>query len=98
MQKVAMIAVLAASLCAGSFWAQSSSIQGVVSDNSGAVIPGAQVQVTDVATGVNADVSTNEAGFYVAPGLNPGIYKITATADGFAPQERPQLRLEVGSD
>jgi hypothetical protein len=83
-------------LLAGAAWAQSSSIQGVVSDNSGAVIPGAAVQVANLETGVTADVSSNEAGFYVVPALNPGLYKITATADGFAPQERPQLRLEVG--
>ena len=78
-------------------WGQSQgTIQGVVSDNSGAVIPGAQVNVTNLATGIESAVSTNEAGFYIVPGLNPGMYKVTATADGFAPQERPELRLEVG--
>ncbi len=91
-----MRAALGAVLFACAAMAQSSSIQGVVSDNSGAVIPGAQVNVTNVETGVSSDVATNEAGFYVVPALNPGIYKVTATSEGFAPQERPQLRLEVG--
>lgn len=89
-----VILCLAASL---PVWGQSQgTIQGVVSDNTGAVIPGASVSITNIATGVNYNVATNEAGFYIAPSLNSGLYKVTATSDGFAPQERPQVRLEVG--
>ena len=89
-----VILCLGASLAA---WGQSQgTIQGVVSDNTGAVIPGASVSITNIATGVNYNVATNEAGFYIAPSLNSGLYKVTATSDGFAPQERPQVRLEVG--
>jgi hypothetical protein len=78
-------------------WAQTQgTIQGVVSDNSGAVIPGAAVSVTNNATGVTINAFTNEAGFYLVPSLNAGMYKVTATSDGFAPQERPQVRVEVG--
>ncbi|MEZ5391697.1 MAG: carboxypeptidase regulatory-like domain-containing protein [Bryobacterales bacterium] len=91
--RLAALGLLSAIL---SFGQTQGTIQGVVTDNSGAVIPGAQVQVANLETGVSSEVSTNEAGYYAVPALNPGIYKITASADGFAPQERPQLRLEVG--
>jgi hypothetical protein len=77
-------------------FAQNSSFQGVVTDNSGAVIPNAQIQVTNLSTGVDIQVSTNVAGFYVVPALNPGQYKITCSSEGFAPAERPDLTLEVG--
>ena len=70
-----VILCLTASLA---MWAQTQgTIQGVVSDNSGAVIPGAAVSVTNVATGVTFDVTTNEAGFYIVPSINAGIYKVT---------------------
>ncbi len=70
-------------------------IQGVVSDNSGAVIPGASVTVVNLDTGVERRTQTNQVGFYSAPALNPGPYSATATAEGFAPRERTNLRLEV---
>ncbi|MEX2304098.1 MAG: carboxypeptidase-like regulatory domain-containing protein, partial [Bryobacterales bacterium] len=76
--------------------AQNSSFQGVVTDNSGAVIPGAQIQLTNLSTGVATNVSSNAAGFYVVPALNPGQYKILCSSEGFAPTERPQVNLEVG--
>ena len=90
--RLALWAVLAA---VGAL-AQNSSFQGVVTDNSGAVIPGALIEVTNLNTGVATNVSTNVAGFYVVPALNPGRYKITCASQGFAPAERPQLGLEVG--
>ena len=71
-------------------------IQGVVGDDSGAVIPGASVNVVNVATGVENATQTNEVGLYTVPGLNPGEYRVTAVAEGFAPTERTGLRLEVG--
>ncbi|MEZ5352530.1 MAG: carboxypeptidase-like regulatory domain-containing protein [Bryobacteraceae bacterium] len=76
--------------------AQSSgTIQGVVSDNSGAVIPGASVVVTNVDTGVTNTSTTNAIGFYTVPALNPGRYTVNCTAQGFAPKEFSDLRLEV---
>jgi hypothetical protein len=88
--------VFLAGMFACAAWAQTASIQGIVRDNSGAVFPGAAVRATNTATGINYDTTTNDAGFYIVPALNPGIYRVTASAEGFAPQERPEVRLEVG--
>ena len=57
-------------------------ITGTITDSSGAVIPGAQVTVTNVDTGATRTVQTNEAGAYTVPFLNPGVYNITAELGG----------------
>ena len=60
-------------------------IVGTVKDPSGAVVPNVTVEVTDVATGNRqAGQSGNEGGF-VFPTLQPGRYRILATAAGFEP-------------
>ncbi|MEZ5391695.1 MAG: TonB-dependent receptor [Bryobacterales bacterium] len=83
-------------IAAFAMFAQSQgTIQGVVTDDSGAVIPGATVTVSNDATGVDVIRSTNEVGFYTAPGLNPGDYTVSVTADGFSTAQRPGVRLEV---
>ena len=76
-------------------FAQGSGIQGVVTDDSGGVIPGAQVAVTNTATGVENSVQTNERGFYSVPLLNPGTYNVTAVSEGFAGATRENLKLDV---
>jgi hypothetical protein len=67
--------------CAGAF-AQSGagSIQGTVTDSTGAVVPGAAVHVINQATGVVADTTSNSVGFYQAPDLFTGTYTVTVSA------------------
>jgi hypothetical protein len=59
-------------------------LSGAVTDPSGAAIVGAQISVTNRATGVNRAVVTDSAGFYSAPNLLPGSYDVTISATGFA--------------
>ena len=61
----------------------SGSIQGVVSDSSGAVIPAASVTAVSAATGVKTARQTTEAGYYVLSPLPAGTYIVTAAAPGF---------------
>ncbi len=56
------------------------SIQGTVTDPTGAVIPGAAIHVVNNGTGVAADAKTNAVGFYQVPGLFTGSYTVTITA------------------
>jgi len=51
-------------------------ISGVVTDETGGVLPGAQVTVTNVETGVKRDMVTGESGQYRAPFLQPGTYRL----------------------
>ena len=61
----------------------SGSIQGVVSDPSGAVIPGANVVAANQATDVRTTRHTTDAGFYSLSPLAAGTYSITISAPGF---------------
>lgn len=59
-----------------------STIQGTVTDSTGAVIRSASIQVVNKATGVASAAKSNEAGFYQVPGLVTGTYNLTVTASG----------------
>ena len=58
-------------------------IQGIVADASGAVVPNAQVTITNTQTTVAFPFKTNSRGFFTAPALQPGHYDVTVTASGF---------------
>ncbi|WP_420236719.1 carboxypeptidase regulatory-like domain-containing protein [Telmatobacter bradus] len=60
-----------------------STITGRVTDSTDAVLPHAQVQITDTDTGATAVIVTNAAGVYSAPFLNPGTYEIRVSVVGF---------------
>jgi hypothetical protein len=77
-------AVLGLIACGGPAWAQSGagSIQGTVTDPSGAVIPGALIHVVNNATSVASDTKSNGVGFYQVPELFTGTYTVTITAPG----------------
>ncbi|MBS1798039.1 MAG: TonB-dependent receptor [Acidobacteria bacterium] len=75
------IIILAGSLAA--FGQFGSGVQGTVTDSGGAVVPGARVSITNVATSQNLETVTNENGFYSFNGLAQGTYRITVTQSGF---------------
>ncbi len=64
------------------------SIQGTVTDPTGAVIPGATVHVVNKATGVASDTKANGVGFYQVPGLNTGSYTISISAPEMRTNQR----------
>ena len=70
-------------------------LQGKVSDASGAVVPGATVEVTNIATGVTTPTTSNEEGNYRVPFLNPGTYRVTVTLDGFSKFASQNIELHV---
>src|SRR5713226_6684393 len=72
-------------------------ISGTVVDTSGSVIPKASVSITNLATGINRTVTTNEDGLYIAPNLLPASYELTFTAPGFKTEVRSGIELTVGA-
>jgi hypothetical protein len=72
------------------------SISGTVMDPNKSVLPGAVVTVTNTDTGIEHQFTTNSAGIYVAPFLQPGHYKVSANSGGFGRVEAPDLTLQVG--
>ncbi len=73
-------------------------ISGVVQDESGAVVPGANVTVTNVETGITRSVSTDSAGRYRVPGLISDHYEVQAQLSGFQTEVRKGIELTVGSE
>jgi hypothetical protein len=71
-------------------------ITGTITDQQGAVIPGAAVKVLNVATNVATTTTTNEAGVYVAPFISVGDYTVTASAQGFKGAVREKVEVRVG--
>jgi hypothetical protein len=84
-------------LCATGLAAQEfrGTVTGRVTDSSGAIIPGASVTVTNVATGVAATATTNETGNYTVPYLMPGNYSVTFELIGFRKVAR-SVEVRVG--
>ena len=83
MRRYRMLAfVVAGFLVAPSVWAQTTTgvIRGVVTDDSGGVLPGVTVTLKGPATAGTPTTTTNETGVYRFPNLAPGAYQITAGA------------------
>ena len=84
-------------------------VTGAVTDNSGGVVPGVTVEVTNQATGFTRSAVTAADGVYTIPLVNPGVYEAKATLSGFRTTvrggvevvvngtARVDLRLEVGA-
>jgi outer membrane receptor protein involved in Fe transport len=72
-------------------------LSGTIKDSSGAVLPEAQIVITNVATGVTTKIATNSDGFYTAANLLPGDYEVTVSAKGFNTEERTGISLTVGA-
>ncbi len=71
------------------------SVLGTVTDTSGAVVPGAEVTVTNVETNVPFRTVTSSAGDYIAPVLNPGHYRVIAQMKGFEKTQTSSFTLTV---
>ncbi|MFQ5738943.1 MAG: TonB-dependent receptor domain-containing protein [Acidobacteriota bacterium] len=81
---VLALGILVFAFFGGSLWAQSTStITGAIMDATGAVIPGAEVTITNVATDEARTVVTTAAGRYRVSNLLPGDYEVKATLTGF---------------
>ncbi len=76
-------------------WAQTGSIQGTVSDNSGAVVQGAEVIVRNIATNARREVTSSATGVYSVPNLPVGHYEITAKKDSFKAYHLGDIELTV---
>jgi hypothetical protein len=87
----------------------SANLYGTVTDAGGAAIPSAKVKVTDVATGVVTNTTSDGSGNYTFPSLAPAEYSVTVEAPGFRTEElkgitllvnqkaREDVKLQVGS-
>jgi hypothetical protein len=73
------------------------SIAGTIKDQSGAVIPGAKLTVTHTTQGIQTKTTSDAKGDYTFPSLTVGRYDLQVIADGFKPQNRTGLTIDLDS-
>jgi hypothetical protein len=76
---------------------QLGAIQGTITDQTHAVLPGVTVIVTNVDTGIARTATTNDAGIYRVTSLDPGAYKVQAELQGFKTATQTGVSLSVGA-
>ena len=94
-----LISLLAFLLCTAVMWAQTTistgSIQGLVTDPTGAVVSGAKISISNKATGRVITIKTTSAGAYTSGALTPGDYTLRVEAQGFKTSETA-VTVQVG--
>ena len=105
-----LLPVLFVLACVGAFAQANSDITGIVTDQTGAVVPGATLTLTSQATGFTKTTVSSDTGLYDFAGLNPANYDLKVTAKGFQSYEqkgivvntsmtfRVDVKLQVGTE
>jgi hypothetical protein len=86
--------------CAGAVFAQSMNagdIRGIVTDSTGAAVPGVTVSVVNKNTGVAKDLVTNQDGLYDTSSIVAGSYEVTFSKAGFSKLVRSNITIDVGN-
>jgi Carboxypeptidase regulatory-like domain len=85
-----------ASLASASFAQGDASLQGTVSDASGATVSGVAIQIRNLETGAQRNQTTDDRGRYDAVSLPVGRYAVRAEKTGFRSEEKNEISLAVG--
>ena len=95
------LAAVVGLLCVGAIvWAQNGTAQinGTVTDETGLAVPGAEVKLTQTATGQVRTALSGSTGSYILPSLPVGPYRMEVTKGGFAKYVQSGLSLQVASN
>src|SRR5260370_26794610 len=74
------------------------SLQGSITDPSGAIIPGAKIEIRNLETGVASSLTSDSSGHFREPVLQPGDYELRVQPTGFQPPVPTHLHLAPGQD
>lgn len=100
-RKLGTLGVMAAFAClAVGMFAQTyrGQVRGLITDQSGANVPGATVTLSNVNTGVKTEKTTDNAGIYVFDLVDPGTYTISVEATGFSKFTQQNISVQSGGD
>src|SRR5882724_6418695 len=95
--KLIRVAVLTLACITPAFAQSTGTIQGVVRDPSGAVIPNAAIAVTNASTRQTTKGESNAAGTYTFAFLPPGQYSLTADHAGFTRFQRENIQVDLAA-
>jgi Carboxypeptidase regulatory-like domain len=96
-----LVLVLVAAFAVPRMLAQNvyAALHGSVTDSSGAVVPGATVELTNTSTGIKSTTTTDGKGFYIFPQVAPGgPYSVNISVSGFSPYASTGLQLSVNDN
>src|SRR5215471_3242046 len=93
---LAFLLALCALSMAVSAQTATATLSGTVLDPNGAVVPAANVTITEIATGVQRVVTTNEQGYFTIPLLKPSSYFLLIEHAGFLTAQVADVVLNVG--
>jgi hypothetical protein len=92
-----LLPIIGALACVEAFAQANSELTGIVKDQSGAVVAGATIVLTDPATGIARTTVSGSTGLYDISGLNPANYNLKVTAGGFASFVQYGIPINVSS-
>lgn len=97
MMQAAKLPLIAVLFCCSALLGQvsTSTIAGIVTDESGSIVPGAKIVATVEGTGQQREAVSNENGEYVVPQLPPGRYKLNVQASGFQSAVTENINLNI---
>jgi outer membrane receptor protein involved in Fe transport len=93
---LSLLLALAAYTPAFAQQAATATLEGIITDQQGAVIPKAKLSVKNQQNGLTRDIQTDESGVYRFVALQPGTYDLTVTAPNFNEAKRNGIALTVG--
>ncbi|MGA7108111.1 MAG: carboxypeptidase-like regulatory domain-containing protein, partial [Terracidiphilus sp.] len=108
--RIFLFPLIFGAFCAGAFAQANSDVTGIVTDQTGAVVPDAKVVLIDPATGFSKSTTAGATGLYDISGLNPANYNMKVTAKGFesfaqngvvvnvSSTSRVDIKLTVGAE
>jgi hypothetical protein len=95
--KLFLLAVFFVLSCAGVYAQANSELTGIVTDQTGAVVAGAKIVLTDPATGASKTVTSGATGLYDITGLNPANFNMKITAKGFETYAQTGVVINVST-
>ncbi len=82
-------------MTAANLAAQTASIEGLIKDKTGSLVPGATIQTINQESGEKRTVVANTEGAYAVPELSPGIYTVSATSPGFKTEIQKNIDVDI---
>jgi hypothetical protein len=98
MRRVILAVCLSVLWAMPAFAQQTGQLNGVVTDNTGGVVPGATVKAVEANTGFSHDTVSGSDGHYSFTSLRPAVYDITAELSGFRTYQRKGVQLQANQN
>src|SRR5579863_4711146 len=95
--RIILLPLMLAVACVGAFAQANSELTGIVTDQTGAVVPDAKIIITDPGTGASKSTTSGATGLYDISGLNPANYNMKVSAKGFESFAQNGIVVNVSS-